>query len=142
MTLWQGRLSGETADVVKELTVSVGFDWALASEDLRGSRAHVQGLGRCGVLSDHEVSLLSQALDEVSKEVETGTFVLVGSDEDVHTAIERRVTELAGEVGAKLHTGRSRNDQVATDLRRWAKRELAGVARDVAAWQEVLLARA
>src|SRR5207344_216641 len=80
--------------------------------------------------------------DTVEAEMSAGTFVFVPSDEDVHTAVERRVTELAGPAGAKLHTGRSRNDQVATDLRLWCKRELRSVAGRILELQAVLAARA
>ncbi len=142
MTLWQGRFGDEMAEVVSEFTVSIGFDWELAAEDLDGSRAHVRGLGRSGILSHQEVEVLLAALDRVGEEVAEGRFVFAPADEDVHTAIERRVTELAGDVGAKLHTGRSRNDQVATDLRLWSRRRLSAVARDVVSLQEVLLGRA
>jgi argininosuccinate lyase len=142
VTLWQGRFGDEMAEVVSEFTVSIGFDWELAAVDLDGSRAHVRGLGRTGILSDQEVEVLLAALDRVDEEVAEGRFTFAPEDEDVHTAIERRVTELAGDVGAKLHTGRSRNDQVATDLRLWCRRRLAAVARDVVSLQEVLLGRA
>ncbi len=142
MTLWQGRLADQMADIVSEFTVSLKFDWALAHDDLQGSRSHVRGLGRAGVLTEREVAVLLAALDRVAEEVETERFVFADGDEDVHTAIERRVTELAGDVGAKLHTGRSRNDQVATDLRLWCRRHLTGVAAEVVGLQEVLLGRA
>src|SRR5690606_1966163 len=93
-------------------------------------------------LSDEEAEVVLAALDRVEEELRTGVFQFEPTDEDIHTAIERRVTALAGEAGAKLHTGRSRNDQVATDLRLWARRELTGVARRVLALQRTLLGRA
>jgi argininosuccinate lyase len=93
-------------------------------------------------LSDEEAGILLAALNRVGEELETGSFAFRAGDEDVHTAIERRVTEIAGEVGARLPTGRSRNDQVATDLRLFAKRESAAIARQVMALQQVLLDRA
>jgi argininosuccinate lyase len=142
MTLWQGRLSGGTADVVMEYSTSLAFDRRLARDDLAGSRAHVRGLGRAGLLGAEEVATLLSTLDRVEQELETGGFEFAPDDEDIHTAIERRVTQLAGDVGAKLHTGRSRNDQIATDLRLYAKRELTALAREVLGLQEVLLARA
>jgi len=142
VTLWQGRLSGGTADVVMDYSVSVHFDRLLARDDLAGSRAHVRGLGRGGLLTPDEVAVLLAALDRVEGELDAGSFAFSPDDEDIHTAVERRVTELAGDVGAKLHTGRSRNDQIATDLRLYAKRELTEVARGVVGLQEVLLARA
>ena len=142
MTLWHGRLSGGTADVVMDYSVSIHFDQRLARDDIAGSRAHVRGLGRGGLLSDDEVTLLLDTLDAVEKEISAGTFAFVPDDEDIHTAVERRVTELAGDAGAKLHTGRSRNDQIATDLRLYAKRELAAVATEVLGLQDVLFTRA
>ncbi len=142
MTLWKGRLGEGMADEVAAVSVSVGFDVALAEDDIAGSRAHVQGLGKGGILSPDEVQTLLAALDRVGAELAAGVLDPQPGDEDVHTLVERRVTELAGDVGAKLHTGRSRNDQVATDLRLWCRRSLLAVAADVVALQEVLLRRA
>ena len=123
-------------------TVSLPFDRRLWRDDIHGSRAHVGGLGRAGLLDDDELDAVLAALDVVEEEMAGGTFAFAQSDEDIHTAVERRVTELAGSAGAKLHTARSRNDQVATDLRLWCKRELIAVARLVVDLQDVLLARA
>jgi argininosuccinate lyase len=141
-TLWHGRFAGGPADDLLAFTVSLNVDRRLAGDDLAGSRAHVRGLGRAGILAGDEVDVVLAALDRVEGELRDGAFVFEPSDEDIHTAIERRVTALAGAAGAKLHTGRSRNDQVATDLRLWAKRELAAVARRVVDMQRVLLGRA
>ena len=142
MTLWHGRLSGGTADVVMDYSVSLDVDRRLAHDDIAGSRAHVRGLGRGGLLTEDEVTTLLDTLDLVEVELDAGTFAFVPDDEDIHTAVERRVTELAGDVGAKLHTGRSRNDQVATDLRLYAKRELTVLAAQVIDLQVVLATRA
>ncbi|MGH8981710.1 MAG: lyase family protein, partial [Acidimicrobiales bacterium] len=142
MTLWQGRLGAKMAEEVAELSVSVGFDKELAADDIEGSRAHVRGLGRAGILDEEEVDRLLDALATVGAELADGRLEFVPSDEDVHTAVERRVTEIAGDLGAKLHTGRSRNDQVATDLRLWSRRSLVALAQDVLALQVVLLGRA
>jgi len=142
MTLWEGRISAGMADAVAAFTVSLPFDRALAHDDLAGSRAHVQGLGKAGILGDDEVAQLLDALDTVEEELVSGTFDFAPGDEDVHTAIERRVTELAGDVGAKLHTGRSRNDQVATALRLWCRRSLVDVAEEVLSLQDALARRA
>jgi argininosuccinate lyase len=141
-TLWHGRFEEGPSDELLAFTVSLGFDRRLAADDLAGSRAHVRGLARAGILSDEEAEVVLAALDRVEEELRTGVFEFEPTDEDIHTAIERRVTALAGEAGAKLHTGRSRNDQVATDLRLWARRELTGVARRVLALQRTLLERA
>ncbi|MHB1536582.1 MAG: argininosuccinate lyase [Acidimicrobiales bacterium] len=142
MTLWQGRFGpGGPAPELLDYTVSLSYDRRLASDDIAGSRAHVRGLARGGIVSEEEASILLAALDRVAEELASDGFAFAPGDEDVHTAVERRVTELAGTAGAKLHTGRSRNDQVATDLRLFAKRELGRVARGVVRLQEVLLER-
>ncbi|HSL56632.1 MAG TPA: argininosuccinate lyase [Acidimicrobiales bacterium] len=141
-TLWHGRFEGGPAEELLAYTVSLPFDRRLAADDLTGSRAHVRGLGRVGLLDDAEVAAVLGALDRVEAELADGSFTFVTSDEDIHTAVERRVTEIAGPAGAKLHTGRSRNDQVATDLRLWTKRELGEIARRLVGLQQVLLDRA
>ena len=142
MTLWQGRIHGEPAAELMAYTVSLPVDRRLAADDLLGSKAHVRGLVRCGVIGAEEGDVLITALDRVGQELDEGTFAFAPSDEDVHTAIERRVTEIAGKVGAKLHTGRSRNDQAVTALRLYTKRELRIVAGQVVELQKVLLERA
>jgi argininosuccinate lyase len=142
MTLWHGRLGSGTAEAVMAYSVSLHYDRRLAADDLAGSRAHVRGLGRGGILTADEVATLLDALDQVAEEFADGSFAVAPDDEDIHTAVERRVTEIAGDVGAKLHTGRSRNDQVATDLRMYTRRALGDVARSVVDLQGVLLARA
>jgi argininosuccinate lyase len=124
------------------LSVSLPYDSVMAVDDVRGSHAHVDGLVAAGVLSDDEAASIHAALSRVETELADGTFAPAAADEDIHTAVERRVTELAGEAGAKLHSGRSRNDQVATDLRLWCRRSLTSVALRAMALQEVLLARA
>ncbi|MGH9190427.1 MAG: argininosuccinate lyase [Acidimicrobiales bacterium] len=144
MTLWQGRFEGPPSDALMAFTSSLLVDLRLAHDDIAGSRAHVHGLAKAGLLDDVERDAVLAALDVVEAELRSGELAagLVPSDEDVHTVVERRVTELAGPAGAKMHTGRSRNDQVATDLRLWAKRELTAVAVRVLALQEVLRDRA
>ncbi len=143
MTLWQGRFgaSGPAADLLR-YTVSLSYDQRLGGDDIAGSKAHVRGLARAGILTNDDALVLLAALDRVGEELATSTLRFVEGDEDIHTAVERRVTEIAGDVGARLHTGRSRNDQVATDLRLFTRRELAMVARRVVELQEVLLERA
>ena len=141
-TLWHGRFEGGPADELLAFTASLPFDQRLWPHDLEGSRAHVRGLARAGVLAEAERDVVLAALDQVGHELADGAFVFGPADEDIHTAVERRVTELAGAAGAKLHTGRSRNDQVATDLRLYAKRALVDVAQRVLALQQVLLDQA
>jgi argininosuccinate lyase len=140
--LWHGRFGEGPADELLAFTVSLPFDRRLALDDLRGSRAHVQMLARVGLLTESERGVIIAALDRVEEELEGGTFAFAPSDEDIHTAIERRVTEIAGAAGAKLHTGRSRNDQVALDLRLYLRREGRMVAARIQELQRVLLQRA
>lgn len=128
-TLWHGRFAGGPAEALMAYTVSLPFDRRLWREDVAGSRAHVGGLRRAQLINDLEHGAIVAALDLVAAEMTNDRFVFLPSDEDIHTAVERRVTELAGSAGAKLHTARSRNDQVATDLRLWCKRTLLDVAR-------------
>ena len=141
-TLWHGRFDGGPAEELLAYTVSLPFDQRLAPDDIVGSRAHVRGLGRAGILTDAERDAVLDALDAVEFELSGGTFAFAPSDEDIHTAVERRVTELAGPAGAKLHTGRSRNDQVATDLRLFTKRAVRDVVERIVVLQDVLVERA
>ena len=140
--LWHGRFASPPSDELMTFTESLSFDHKLWADDIAGSIAHVAGLAHSGIISNLERDLVVEALNDVAAEMATGKFAFEPSDEDIHTAIERRVTEIAGPAGAKLHTGRSRNDQSATDVRRWLKRELLVVADRVLDLQEVLVARA
>jgi argininosuccinate lyase len=143
VTLWQGRFGSATpAEELLAFTSSLSFDRRLAMDDLAGSRAHVRGLERGGLLTSDEAQMLMAALDRVTEELRAGSFSFHAGEEDIHTAIERRVTELSGSVGARLHTGRSRNDQIATATRLFTKREIALTARRVLRLQQVLLDRA
>ncbi len=141
-TLWAGRLDVAPADELMSYTVSLPYDRLLAADDIAASHAHVRGLVRAGLLSEADGVAVAAALDVTAAELATGEFAFAPGDEDIHTAVERRVTELAGTAGARLHTARSRNDQVACDLRLFVKRELAAVARGVLGLQQVLAERA
>ena len=140
--LWHGRFSEGPSDELMRFTESLSFDERLAGDDIAGSRAHVRMLARVGLLTKEEEKAILAALDRVEAELTDGTFGFEPSDEDIHTAVERRVTELAGDAGAKLHTGRSRNDQVALDLRLYLRREGRAVAQRIHGLQDVLLRRA
>jgi argininosuccinate lyase len=111
-----------------DLSESYSFDHVLYAHDITASQAHVAGLAAAGLLSGDEAATLQSALESIRDEFASGAFVRAPSDEDIHTAIERRATELAGDVGAKLHTARSRNDQVATTLRLFTRDALRAVA--------------
>src|SRR5437763_4266457 len=141
-TLWHGRFEHGPSPELLAFSQSLSFDQRLATDDVAGSRAHVRGLQRGGIVSEEEAGAVLDALDQVAGELEKGSFAFEPTDEDIHTAIERRVTDIAGSAGAKLHTGRSRNDQVATALRLYVKRELAEIAVGVLEFQHVLLDRA
>ena len=138
MTLWHGRFGDGPSDELLAFTVSLPFDRRLADVDIAGSRAHVRGLVRGGLLTDEEASAIQAALDTVADELSQGTIAYAPDDEDIHTVIERRVTQLTP-AGAKLHTGRSRNDQIATDVRLWTKLAIADVVSRVIGLQQVLL---
>ena len=124
-TLWHGRFEGGPSEELMAYTVSLPFDRRLWRDDIAGSRAHVaRARPRRAAHRGRARRRRSPRSTRSSASWRDGAFEFVASDEDIHTAVERRVTELAGPAGAKLHTGRSRNDQVATDLRLWCKREL------------------
>ena len=120
--LWGGRFEQETDRLVQQFNASLPFDVRLYNEDVDGSIAWARALAAAGVLTEAEVETIVGGLERVRQEFEEGTIAFLDSDEDVHTAVERRLTEIVGEVGGKLHTGRSRNDQVATDFRLWTMR--------------------
>ncbi|WP_350259053.1 argininosuccinate lyase [Scrofimicrobium sp. R131] len=143
ISLWGGRFSGGPAEALTRLSVSTHFDWRLAPDDLAGSRAHARALAQVGLLTSDQLRGLLSALDRLEQDVLAGTFVALPEDEDVHTALERGLIERAGaELGGRLRAGRSRNDQIATLIRRYLRREgrrLAGLVLDVA---EALLGQA
>lgn len=141
-TLWHGRFAQSPAEDLMAFTQSLSFDRTLWREDIECSRAHVRGLAHVGLLNLDETTRILDALDVIEGELEIGAFAFAPSDEDIHTAVERRVTELAGDAGAKLHTGRSRNDQSVTGLRLWCKRRVDDIATRIVALQEVLLDKA
>ena len=119
-TLWHGRFANAPADALAALNDSLPFDKRMFAEDIAASRAHVSMLADVGLLTDDEHDGIVAALEQVEAEIAGGHMVWAPTDEDIHTAVERRATELC-EVAAKMHTGRSRNDQVATDLRLWTR---------------------
>jgi argininosuccinate lyase len=134
LRLWGGRFTGGPAEAVAALSMSVHFDWRLAPYDLAGSRAHARVLHRAGLLSDDELPEMLAALDDLEQAVANGDFVATPADEDVHTALERGLIERLGTLGGKLRAGRSRNDQVATDLRLYVRdhaRQLADAVSDL-----------
>ncbi len=140
--LWHGRFSVAPNDDLMSFTESLSFDQRLWKDDIFASIAHVRGLEYSKVLSSSEASAIVSALEQVATEFSKEQFKFVKTDEDIHTAIERRITEIAGEVGGKVHTGRSRNDQCVTALKLWTRRELMVVANQLLGLCDVLYSRA
>ena len=120
-TSWSGRFNEPVAELVKKYTASVGFDYRLAAFDIQGSIAHAQMLGAQKIISADDVKAIEQGLAEIAHEIEAGQFEWLLDLEDVHLNIEKRLTDKIGDAGKRLHTGRSRNDQVATDVRLWLR---------------------
>jgi argininosuccinate lyase len=142
MALWGGRFSDDPAAVVFALSRSIEFDWRLAPYDLRSSLAHLQGLEKAELISPKDAASIHSAIKELQSEVKSGLFLPIASDEDVHSALERGLTEKLGPLGGSLRAGRSRNDQVATDLRLFAIDHMLHLARLINRLQQVILAKA
>ena len=139
--LWHGRFEGGPSEALQALNDSLSFDRRMYREDIAGSRAHVRMLAEVGLFDHDERDRVLDALDMVEHEMAEGTFRVEASDEDIHTAVERRVTELEP-AGAKIHTGRSRNDQVATDVRLWTRGAIDDISDLVERLANTLLDRA
>lgn len=118
---WSERFDEPTSEIVKRYSASVGFDYRLAMVDIQGSMAHAQMLSKQKIISKKDLSNIAKGLKQIQKEIDRGQFKWSIDDEDVHLNIEKRLIKLIGEAGKKLHTGRSRNDQVATDMRLWLR---------------------
>ena len=142
MTLWSGRFRAGLDSLASVLNNSLPVDKRLFAEDIRGSQAWARALAAAGVITPAEMDTLVNGLQSVLEEMLAGTFQFLEADEDIHTAVERRLTELAGPTGGKLHTGRSRNDQVATDFRLWMLEEAKHLDSAVASLQQALVKRA
>ncbi|XP_013856478.1 argininosuccinate lyase, partial [Austrofundulus limnaeus] len=119
--LWGGRFVGDTDPIMEKFNASIGYDQRMWDADIRGSKAYVRALEKAELVSAEEMAQILDGLNQVSEEWSKGVFVLKPEDEDIHTANERRLKELIGAAAGKLHTGRSRNDQVVTDMRLWLR---------------------
>ncbi|HXZ86781.1 MAG TPA: argininosuccinate lyase, partial [Myxococcota bacterium] len=139
---WGGRFAKATDPGMERFSASVDVDGKLFREDVRGSIAHARMLGRAGILSAGEAEQLVKGLEQVAHELESGTLVLDPALEDVHTNVERRLYDLVGPVAGKLHTGRSRNDQIATDLLLWLRARASELRGALAGLRGALLQRA
>ncbi|GHS94703.1 argininosuccinate lyase [Synergistales bacterium] len=140
--MWKGRFEEDTAQVVQKFTQSLDLDWRLYKHDIQGSVAHVRMLGKVGLISDLEAAQIVDGLNIVLAEIESGKFKPSEELEDVHMNIESRLTELIGAVGAKLHAGRSRNDQVATTVRLYLRERLTNLRKSLVSLLGAFLDRA
>jgi argininosuccinate lyase len=137
---WSGRFSEPVSDLVKRYTASVFFDQRMWRQDIRGSLAHARMLARQGIIGKEDHAAIERGMAQVAGEIERGEFNWNLDDEDVHLNIEKRLTALIGDAGKRLHTGRSRNDQVATDIRLWLRDQLDALDGLLADYQRALLA--
>lgn len=140
--LWGGRFTGENDPLMEAFNASIGFDQRLWAVDIVGSQAYARALARAELLTEEEAQTIVTGLNQVAEEWENGAFAIQAGDEDIHTANERRLTELIGAVAGKLHTGRSRNDQIATDIRLWLREEIATTRQHLRQLIQVTVERA
>lgn len=140
--LWGGRFTGTTDPIMHAFNESLSYDKRMWAQDIRGSQAYAKALIACGVLSESEAHTIIQGLSSVAEEWKNGSFRIADDDEDIHTANERRLKELIGPVAGKLHTGRSRNDQVATDMRMWLLDEVDAIVTLLTDLLRVMVKRA
>lgn len=139
---WGGRFSAGPAAVMREINASIGFDRRMWRQDIRGSLAHAAGLARAGVITGEDEAAIRAGLEEIAAEIEAGRFPFTEALEDIHMNIEARLTERIGEAGKRLHTARSRNDQVATDFRLWVRDAIDGLDAQAADVMRALAERA
>lgn len=137
--LWGGRFTGRTDALVHRFNASIGFDARLYDEDITGSVVWAEALADAGLLTTAERDALVDGLEQVRREFSAEQFAILPDDEDIHSAVERRLTEIVGPVGGKLHTGRSRNDQVATDFRLWVMRACDHLDERLTGLQDALI---
>ena len=141
--LWSGRFATSPDDAMMRFSTSLPFDARLWREDIRGSRAHVQMLARAQIISGEDATQIDAGLETIYKDIESGALTFTGAaDEDIHSFIERLLRERIGAVAGKLHTARSRNDQIALDVRLWLKDALRAAQTEIRALQSALVARA
>ncbi|MDD5486257.1 MAG: argininosuccinate lyase [Dehalococcoidales bacterium] len=138
----RSRFSKPADNKVIAYTTSLPFDWRLYPQDIRGSIAHARMLAACGIITAHEAAQIEEGLEAIKIELETGKFVFKPELEDIHMAIESRLFEIKGSVAGKLHTGRSRNDQIALDMRLFAKDSLASLVSAICSIQAALVDKA
>jgi argininosuccinate lyase len=140
--MWGGRFSTKPADLMQAINVSIGFDRRLAAQDLAGSRAHAAMLQKAGVITSEDAAAILKGLDAIDAEIVAGSFPFREEFEDIHMNVEARLRELIGPAAGRLHTARSRNDQVALDFRLWVREACDRAAAQLKALQKALVAKA
>jgi argininosuccinate lyase len=140
--IWGGRFSAEPADIMREINASIDFDRRLYAQDIAGSKAHAAMLAQTGIISEQDADAIAKGLDDIAAEIESGGFTFDKALEDIHMNIEHRLGEMIGDAAGRLHTARSRNDQVATDFRLWVRDALGGLDEAVQDLQAALIDRA
>ena len=140
--VWQGRLSGGSAREVDVFNSSISFDYVLFEEDIKGSQAHARMLGKQAIISAEDTSDIVEGLESILMDLKTGALLFDPAAEDIHMFIEAELTERIGEAGKRLHTGRSRNDQVALDLRLYVKKQITEISKQLLDFEAVLTKKA
>ena len=141
-TMWGGRFAEGPDAIMTAINASIGFDKRLYAQDIAGSRAHAAMLAATGILSDSDAQAIGEGLLTVLSEIEGGSFTFSTALEDIHLNVESRLTEIIGEAGKRLHTGRSRNDQVAVDFRLWVRDQCDAAIAGLTALMRAFVAQA
>jgi argininosuccinate lyase len=140
--MWGGRFSSAPDAIMEEINASIGFDYRFAAQDIRGSKAHVAMLAEAGIVSREDAAAITAGLDQVGREIEAGQFTFSRALEDIHMNVESRLTEIAGPNAGRLHTARSRNDQVALDFKLWVRDAIDNLDRQLLELQQALAEKA
>ncbi|MBN8902065.1 MAG: argininosuccinate lyase, partial [Rhodospirillales bacterium] len=139
---WGGRFAAGPSAIMQEINASIGFDRKLWRQDIKGSLAHAAMLAKIGLISGEDERAIAQGLEAIAQEIEAGRFPFEEALEDIHMNIESRLTDRIGEAGKRLHTARSRNDQVATDFRLWVRDAIDGITAQIVDVMRALAERA
>ena len=139
---WDGRFKGALDPFIEEFTCSIGIDIKLAEYDIQGSIAHIKMLGKANIISKSDTQKILHGLEEILQEVSNGKFKYTSADEDIHMAVERRLVEKTGEIGSKLHTARSRNDQIVLDERLYLRDEISTISKLIKNLQVTIISMA
>ena len=141
-SIWGGRFSSGPSQLMQDINASISYDQRLYQQDIAGSQAHAAMLAQCQIISDEDLEAINRGLEQISIEIRAGEFTFSPELEDIHMNIETRLAEIVGEPALRLHTARSRNDQVATDFKMWVRMLLETIDTALADLQAALLAKA